>query len=58
MEHKDINDANQTVLVKTTTIVETGIENFANTFAIISVVLLIACVAFTAFTMYRRRKSM
>mgnify|MGYP003288243839 FL=1 len=58
MEHKDLNDEDQTVLVKTTTTVDTGVENFTTTFAIISVVLLLGFVVFTVFTVRRRKKEM
>lgn len=39
-EHKDVNDANQTVVVKTTTTVYTGVDNFATLFAGISIAML------------------
>lgn len=41
-EHKNVNDANQTVVVKTTTTVYTGVANFAALFTGISIAMLIA----------------
>ncbi|MBO5435627.1 VaFE repeat-containing surface-anchored protein [bacterium] len=43
-EHKDINDANQTVLVKTSTWVNTGADNFTGVFAGAAVILLVGFV--------------
>lgn len=58
MEHKDASDADQTISVVTTTVVNTGVEYFANTFAIISVLMLIGCIAITTVIMVRRKKSL
>lgn len=55
MEHKDLNDADQTVLVKTTTTVDTGVENFTSVFALISVICLLGFAIFTFFTVKRRK---
>lgn len=57
MEHADANDADQTISVVTTTIVNTGVEYFANTFALVSVLMLMGCVVITTMLMIKRRKS-
>lgn len=41
-EHKDINDEDQTVTVKTTTTVQTGVNRFGFLFAILAIMMLIA----------------
>ena len=56
--HKDLNDKNQTVTVKTTTRVQTGIQNHSRMMMMLALMLMCAAVLVSAGTVvYRRKKS-
>lgn len=54
-EHKDINDEDQTVVVKTSTNVKTGVQTLAIMFAILSLLALAGFAVYTTKTMRKQR---
>ena len=55
-QHKDLNDANQTVIVKTPAIVQTGLNDVVTPFFIVSLLLFLAFLGYGAFTLISMKK--